>query len=332
MDEMKKAPAVLKELAPGVYAFLQSPVPFASNAGLIVCKDYAVVVDTLIDGNMTEAFIKKIREVTDKPVRFVINTHWHGDHIYTNHYFTEASAICSDRTRKEILRLDQCEIETLSQIVPKMFTTFEGSSITVPDLTFDGTFSFHDGEREIRLIDLGPGHSQSDVVVYLPVEKILFAGDLLTPSLDGMTALRGGSYRLIEVLNTLVGFDAATFVPGHGGDVLGKKEVADKVRAGIESLTVMREEARKCFDQGMTYQEAADKIDYIRLQKWGDRKTLYGAVFCNVATAWNEFRGLPPGSDIDMEEALSVWLGGFLPIKGRLKLGMKTSQPTAEGT
>jgi cyclase len=326
MDELKIAPPEMKELASGVYAFLQTPAPFYSNAGLIVGKDYAIVVDTLTDGNMVENFIRKIKEVTHKPIRFVVNTHWHSDHIYTNHYFPEAMVICSSRTRKEILRLNPIEIETLSQVIPKTITTFKGSKITIPDLTFDGTFTFYDGKREIQLIDLGPGHSQSDVVVFLPEEKIVFTGDLVTPSLEGMIPLRGGSYRLIKVLDTLASFDAHTFVPGHGSEVHSREEVARKANAGIESLIVMREEARKCFDQGMTYQEAADKIDYGKFEKWGDRKALYGAVFCNLATAWNEFNGLPPGSDIDMEEALSVWLAGFLPVRGRLNLGMKKPQ------
>src|SRR5512139_1130003 len=90
-----------RRLAEGVYAFLQPPLIWYSSAGVIVGDRDVIVVDSLTNADMTGTLLAEIRRVTDKPIRFLINTHSHADHVYTNHFFPEATVIGSHRGREE---------------------------------------------------------------------------------------------------------------------------------------------------------------------------------------------------------------------------------------
>jgi cyclase len=293
--ETAKAPVTeMKELAPGVYAFLQPHLGwFVSNAGLIVGKKEAIVIDSLTNKSQVEDFLGKIRAVTDKPIRFLINTHIHGDHIYTNHFFKDAIAICSLGAREELNRRDTDELENrVKPSFPEI--SFEGAKVTPQDLAFDKTLTIYQDEREIRLVDLGPGHCESDTYVYLPKERIVFCGDLLfsgSPQMLLMGCLSG----LIQNLDIIASLDAKIYVPGHGP--VGGKELVYAMR---EYLVVVRDESRKCFDRGMSYDQAAQTIDIGRFKEWGLTELLY----VNCARAYSEFRGEPPASPLNIAEIL----------------------------
>ena len=85
-----------RELAKDVYAFLQPPLVWYSSAGVIIGDRDVIVVDSLTNAAMTESLLAEIRRVTDKPIRFLINTHSHVDHVYTNHLFPEATVISTN--------------------------------------------------------------------------------------------------------------------------------------------------------------------------------------------------------------------------------------------
>ncbi len=90
-----------RRLAKDVYAFLQPPLIWYSSAGVIVGDRDVIVVDSLTNAAMTESLLAEIRRVTDKPIRFLINTHSHADHVYTNHLFPEATVISTHRGREQ---------------------------------------------------------------------------------------------------------------------------------------------------------------------------------------------------------------------------------------
>src|SRR5512139_436753 len=93
--------AEFRKLAKEVYAFLQPPLICYSSAGVIIGDRDVIVVDSLTNASMTQGLRAEIRRVTDKPIRYLINTHSHFDHVYTNHLFPEATVISSHRGREE---------------------------------------------------------------------------------------------------------------------------------------------------------------------------------------------------------------------------------------
>src|SRR5512137_758130 len=93
--------AEFRRLAKDVYVFLQPPLIWYSSAGVIIGDRDVIVVDSLTNAAMTQSLRAEIRRVTDKPIRFLINTHSHLDHVFTNHLFPEATVICSHRAREQ---------------------------------------------------------------------------------------------------------------------------------------------------------------------------------------------------------------------------------------
>ena len=240
-----------RKLAKDVYAFLQPPLVFYSSAGVIIGDRDVIVVDSLTNAAMTQSLRAEIRRVTEKPIRFLINTHSHTDHVYTNHLFPEATVISTHRGREETKARQKVQRKH-DALFANLFSDvdFRGGRYTVQDMSFSGSLSFYHGEREIRVLELGVGHSESDVLVYLPGEKIVFCGDVF---LNGLPPLPGeghvtqtlANYRAIEAL------EADIYVAGHGDP----GTLAD-VRAQRKLLESLLQHARGCFEHGMSYDTA----------------------------------------------------------------------------
>jgi len=278
----------MKKIAPGVYAYIQAVGGWCiSNAGLIVGEDYAIVVDSLTSVPLTQNFIKEIEKVTDKPVRYLINTHDHGDHIWANHLFKDASIVSSIECREEIAKQDEYpDMSNFQKLLPHI--DFKGVKNTIPDITFDSELCLYQKNREVHLIHKGVGHTTGDTIVYLPKEGVMFAGDILfiygTP-----LCLTGSILGWIKYLDMMLGMDAKIFVPGHG-PVCGKEAVID-VR---EYLSIIYNEGRKRFDKGMTAAQAAKDIALGRFQDWSN----WRRVAANVDRLFREFRGERPADDL----------------------------------
>jgi cyclase len=300
MNNGYKAPrGEMKKLVEGVYCYLQPFVFYSSNAGLIAGEKAAIVVDSLTNQYMIESFMGKIREVTDKPVRLLINTHPHGDHTYTNHFFTEATVLCSSKCREATLQMPKDLIAKARKEVPAM--SFDGAKDTPQDLIFEKSLTLYQEGREIRVVCLGPGHSLSDTYVFLPQEKIVFCGDILfsgTPPLS----LAGSVLGHLKQLEILAGLEAEIYVAGHG-PVAGREKVHD----ARDYLLTLLAEARKCFDQGLSFQEAAQTID-LGKKEWTSAPAFF--LFAQCARAYSDFRGEEPGSP------LNINLMELIPARG----------------
>jgi glyoxylase-like metal-dependent hydrolase (beta-lactamase superfamily II) len=240
-----------RKLAKDVYAFLQPPLICYSSAGVIIGDRDVIVVDSLTNGAMTESLLTEIRQVTDKPVRFLINTHSHFDHVYTNHLFPQATVISSVRGREETEANRKVQ-DRHDALFAKLFPDVDlrGGRYTLQDMSFSGSLSFYQGEREVRVLELGVGHSESDVVVHLPGEKIVFCGDVF---MNGVPPLPGEGHvtQTIAHYRAIEAFEADIYVAGHGDP----GSLAD-VRAQRTQLEHQFQRARECFEQDMSYDAA----------------------------------------------------------------------------
>jgi cyclase len=246
----------LKPIAPGVYVVLQR---FAdrfndSNSTVVVMDDAVLVVDTQSTLTEARAEVKAIKHLTNKPVRWVINTHWHNDHIQGNQIYHAAfpgvQFVAQVSTRKDMAlratselrdqvaslpgRLKQYRrflaanvgpggrpldekqrnvVEMRLRLFSKQLPDLRLTHIVLPNITFDTSMSLFSSGGEIRLTHY-PGHTEGDVVVFLPDEKVLITGDLL----DDMPYTGDGSPKgLVETLHRLDALNFDLVIPGHGG-------------------------------------------------------------------------------------------------------------------
>jgi cyclase len=284
----------VKKLAPNVYAYIQAKGTwYWSNAGFIVGKDYVVVVDSLSTVGLTQRFRDEISKVTDKPIRYLVNTHHHGDHTYGNHVFSGAIIISHDYCRRQVIEAGIIAPDLLNAMFPEF--DFRGIAATPASITFDNQLTLHVDGMEVRLLHFGVGHTADDMIVHLPGEGIVFAGDFIflysTPvSMDGSFA---GWLKNVDAMAEL---GAKVYVPGHG-PVCG----VEGLNLCRDYLVLVRREARKRFDKGMTVDEAAKDIDLGQFKQWPNHER----ILLNVERLWREFRGEDPTrSKLNLAEIL----------------------------
>lgn len=226
-------PFMLKPIGPGVYAAIDGPKgQSGSNAGFVIGDDGVLVVDSFFDPRATEALVAEIHRLTPKPIRYVVNTHYHIDHVGGDAVLRRAGAvIIAHRNVRGWVRRENLHLFG-DQLTPAVRD--QVAQLALPDVTTEAPLTIWLGARNV-VVRPERGHTGGDLVVSVPDAKVLFAGDLLwnhvSPNMiDGTIA---------DWIATANGFaadpTAATVVPGHG-DVAG---VAD-VRAFASYLTDVR--------------------------------------------------------------------------------------------
>jgi cyclase len=242
----------VRQLATDVYFWqgdheLKQP----ANCTWIVFKDYVLVIDANFPGPARE-IIGLIRKTTDKPIRFLFDTHWHGDHTGGNGVYVEAGAaiVCSSPC-------DQ-ELRTKGRKVPAPAVP---ASITFPD-----RMVFDDGTHRVELTLMGPGHSKGDAVAYLPKERILATGDLsVNWKWGNNVGDPDADYdNWIRALDNMAQWDIRTIVPGHGS--LGSVETLRGQRA---YLADMQAQVRAGIKAGKQPDQLAKEIDLSKHSSWG---------------------------------------------------------------
>lgn len=221
----------LTKIAEDVYSYVDvkggSPQKsFGANAGIVIGKDGIVVVDTLISAKEAKKFIKDIRAVSDKPIRYVVNTHYHLDHTFGNSEFEKLGAviIAHENGKKDLKDKGEATLKN-AKAYGLSDTDMEGTKIAYPVLTFRDRMGIDLGDRQVELIYAGPSHSDDSIVVYLPDKKILFAGDILFTEYHPFIA-DGNLEGWVKALDTLMAMDVEKIIPGHG-PISGKHDLRE---------------------------------------------------------------------------------------------------------
>jgi cyclase len=221
----------LTKIGENVYSYTDiknaSPAnSFAANAGIVIGTDGILVVDTLISAKEARRFMADIRKVSAKPVKFVVDTHYHLDHAFGNGEFAKTGAIIIAHAA------DRKNLELKGEAVLKNAAAFglkeedmRGTAIALPTLTFTDRISIYLGNEKVELVYLGPSHTEGSVMVYLPERKILFTGDILFTDFHPYLG-EGNLKGWIRNLDYILSLDVETIIPGHG-PISGKKDIAD---------------------------------------------------------------------------------------------------------
>jgi len=239
-------PYRLRTVAPNVWAAIdneQSAAPAGSNAGFIVGDDGVVVVDTLGTVEAARELLADIRLRTSRPIAYVVDTHYHVDHVAGNGVFKEAGAgVWAQRKVRCWIRSENLRLLG-PQIPPALKAMADG--LEPPTRVYDNALDQPLGSVNVRLRNL-PGHTGADTVVVVPGARVVFAGDLLWREMLP-TLVDATTRTWIETLNLLLTtYPGYTFVPGHG-DVATPDDMAafrDYLVALRTSVTAARAEGR----------------------------------------------------------------------------------------
>jgi glyoxylase-like metal-dependent hydrolase (beta-lactamase superfamily II) len=236
------------EVAPGVFfrKAQTEPVFTGCNQGFVVFRDFVLVIDANFPGQVDEV-IAAIREKTDKPIRFVFDTHYHGDHADGNVQYTKLGASIVAHERSQPL-FESKGADGFEGAKKTRAAEYGGLSYEMPSVYFSHKLIFDDGEQRVELIFFGHAHTAGDAVAWLPKHKILFSGEDL-----GVT----------------------TICPGHGElggpEVIAKqkrwfRELRSQVKAGIDrgdSLEKIKETIEIPFYKEWTGEEARSRTENI---------------------------------------------------------------------
>lgn len=253
----------ITELAEGVHTLTWTTPPGSpaiSNSTFIVGDNDVVLIDTGLSRSAGEAILGGLRQVTAKPVSMVINTHWHGDHIFGNQVFRQAFPaarfVAHTATRDGIItgeidyrdlnrpklqaRLNELRAqakrspaEDLELSRTEMQIEAWQGDYVLPDVLIDQKLTIMQGRRQIDVLHLGSANTPGDIVIHLPAERIVINGDMaITPV---PFAFFSAPRAWIQTLGRLAALDAAIFVPGHGPVQRDARFVAD-LQAMLRSL------------------------------------------------------------------------------------------------
>lgn len=207
----------LTKIGPNVWAAVDNPKAKQraySNAGIVIGDDGVVVIDTLTTEESARHLLQEIRKLTTLPVKFVVNTHYHGDHVSGNKVFADAGArILAHRNVRTWIHRENLRMLG-DNPKPELKTLIE--SFVAPTVTYTDAVDLYLGSRAIQVRSF-PGHTGGDSVVIVPDAKVVFGGDLLWRNVVPNT-IDGSTKAWIQTLSALASdYAGYTFVSGHGG-------------------------------------------------------------------------------------------------------------------
>jgi len=218
------------KLSEHAYAYTAEGDP---NTGIIIGDDAVMVIDTQATPVMAQDVIRRIREVTDKPIKYVVMSHYHAVRVLgASAYMKEGGEqiIASRDTYDLVVERGQFDKDSEIGRFPRLFQNVESvpEGLTWPTMTFTGQMSIWLGKLEVQLIQLGRGHTKGDTVAWIPSEKILFSGDLV--EFDA-TPYAGDAYfkDWPQTLDNLAALKPEKLVPGRGASL----QTAEQVQAGL---------------------------------------------------------------------------------------------------
>ena len=240
-----------KELAPGVYGLLSTKPP-VDNSGFVVGEHGVLVIDAHINGAMAGLIQTAVRQVTNKPILYVVNTNYHGDHTFGNYAFPQETLIVAQQKTAEIMRDFEGEKKFLLATVGNDQTVFGDVRLRLPDLVLDQYLELDLGGQVVELYHFGHGNTPGDTVVYVPEARVAWTGNLIIGEGSIPFLIEGGAGEYLETMAKFAHMlEVATIIPGHGllcsGGIFGRY---------LPYLSELIESVRKSIRAGQSIEEA----------------------------------------------------------------------------
>ena len=278
------------------------------NTGIIIGDDAVLVADTQATPAMAADVIRRIREVTDKPIKYVVLTHYHAVRVLGASAYQPQQILASQDTYDLIV--ERGEQDKASEIgrFPRLFQNLETvpAGLTWPTMTFTGKMTLWLGKLEVQLLQLGRGHTKGDTVVWLPQERAMLSGDLV--EFDA-TPYAGDAYfqDWPQTLNNIAALNPLALVPGRGPALRGEAHVQKGLQVTRDFISDVWASVKAGADAGRDLRKVYEET-FAKLQpKYGEWVIFNHCMPFDVTRAYDEATNYPDPRIWTAERDRQMW-------------------------
>jgi glyoxylase-like metal-dependent hydrolase (beta-lactamase superfamily II) len=303
--DLTEKTATLEQLAPGVHGYTAEGDP---NVGCVIGEEAVLAIEARATPVMARQWIEEIRRLTDLPIRDLVLTHYHAVRVLGASAFGAQRIIAHRATRDWIAERGEADWKSEMGRFPRLFRDADSiPGLTWPTEVFDDSMSVELGGRTVELRWLGRGHTAGDLVVWLPEERICFAGDLV----EAQAAPYMGDAHIADwsgaTLDAVATLGAESMVGGRGPVVRGAAAVAAAINDTRHFLSTTLERTREVRDSGGTLKEAFDAVYEALAPRYAGFPIFDHCMPFNVQRAWDELSGIDHPRIWTAERDREVW-------------------------
>ncbi|KPG00775.1 MBL fold metallo-hydrolase [Rhodopseudomonas palustris] len=287
--DLAEKKVTFSEIGPDLYAFTAEGDP---NSAVIVGEDGCLVFDAQATPAMANKVIERVRAVTDKPIKYVVLSHYHAVRVLGASAYGAEGIVASQETYRLIEERGQQDWDSEYGRFPRLFQDAESiPGLTWPTLAFDGEMSIYLGKREVRLMQLGAGHTSGDIVAWVPDAEVMFTGDLV----EYHSACYCGDAYLREwpaTLNEIRDFNPKAIAPGRGDALQGLETTREAIAMTRDFVGTLYGAAEISVAKGRSLKETWDATREKMDPKFSSFAIYEHCLPFNVSRAFDEASGI----------------------------------------
>jgi len=287
--DMAEKKITFSEIGPDIYAFTAEGDP---NTAVIVGDDSCMVFDAQATPAMARSVIDRVKNVTDKPIKYVVLSHYHAVRVLGASAYHAQGIIASQETHRLIMERGQQDWDSEFGRFPRLFRDAESiPGLTWPTLTFETSMTLYLGKREVQLIHLGAGHTSGDIVAWVPDAQVMCSGDLI----EFHSACYCGDALLREwplTLNEIRDFNPKAVAPGRGDALKGTATVSEAIAMTRDFVASLYGAAELSVAKGRTLKETMAATREVMDPKFASFAIYEHCLPFNVSRAFDEASGI----------------------------------------
>ncbi|MBV5270201.1 MAG: MBL fold metallo-hydrolase [Afipia sp.] len=287
--DMAEKKITFSEIGPDIYAFTAEGDP---NTAVIVGDDSCMVFDAQATPAMARSVIDRVKNVTDKPIKYVVLSHYHAVRVLGASAYHAQVIVASQETYRLIMERGQQDWDSEFGRFPRLFRDAESiPGLTWPTLTFETSMTLYLGKREVQLIHLGAGHTSGDIVAWVPDAQVMCSGDLI----EFHSACYCGDALLREwplTLNEIRDFNPKAVAPGRGDALKGTATVSEAIAMTRDFVASLYGAAELSVAKGRTLKETMAATREVMDPKFASFAIYEHCLPFNVSRAFDEASGI----------------------------------------
>ena len=277
------------EVGKDLWAFTAEGDP---NTGVIIGDDSVMIVDAQATPRLANKVIEKVRSVTDKPIKYVVLTHYHAVRVLGASAYGAEQIVMSEKARSMVVERGQEDWDSEFERFPRLFVGHESiPGLTWPTMIFKNRMSIYLGKRRVDLMHLGRAHTAGDIVAYVPDQNVIFTGDII----EYHSACYCGDGHFNDwtgTIGAIRAFDVDAIAPGRGDALVGKKMVKAALDNTADFVTSTYRPVARIAQGGGSLKEAWDACRAECDPKFSNYAIYEHCLPFNVARAYDEALGI----------------------------------------